>query len=327
LVVTATITHDDEGGGCIGAIDLNVTGGVQPYSYAWSSGETTQDILGKCAGEYCVTVTYGQGCTFDTCFTIFSGDVGVTLSATQYGTYEVSCNGSCDGEITSTVTGITGTITYAWSNGQSTPNLTNVCAGTYTVTVSNEQGLSATATIVMAAPPPITVNITSTSPTDFTSNDGAVTAVVSGGSPGYDYQWTGPVDGNTPVLNNIPSGTYTLFVTDENGCQESELITLLPIIDGVTCYQGLSVITPNEDGLNDFLIIACVLDDPNHLYIFNRQGGLVWETNDYHNNWDGVDEDDEEVPDGGYLWVLEVTKPGNIRQLYKGTVNVLRTAD
>jgi gliding motility-associated-like protein len=134
------------------------------------------------------------------------------------------------------------------------------------------------------------------------------------------------VGGNTPVLNNIPSGTYTLFVTDESGCQESELVSLLPDVDA-ECYHGLRIITPNEDGRNDFFIITCVLDDPNHLFIFNRHGGLVWETDDYQNNWDGVDEDDEEVPDGGYLWVLEVTKPGNIKQLYKGTVNVLRTAD
>ena len=326
LVVTATITHDDVGGGCIGAIDLNVTGGVQPYSYVWSSGETSQDILGKCANQYCVTVTYGQGCIFDTCFTILSGDIGVNLSAVQHGTFEVSCNGSCDGVITSTVTGFTGPVTYAWSNGQSGANLNNVCAGTYTLTVSDLQGLSATATIVMVAPPPINISITTTNPTDFTSTDGSISAVVTGGNPGYTYQWTGPAPGNTPVLNNIPSGTYTLFVTDDNGCQESELVSLFPDNEA-ECYHGLRIITPNEDGRNDYFIIACVLDDPNHLYIFNRQGGLVWETDDYLNNWDGVDEDDEEVPDGGYLWVLEVTKPGNIKQLYKGTVNVLRTAD
>jgi gliding motility-associated-like protein len=325
LVVTATLTHDEEGGGCTGAIDLNVTGGIQPYSYNWSTGSPNQDILGLCAGQYCVTVTYGQGCTVDTCFTIGSGDFFVTLSPTQFGNFEISCAGNCDGAITSTVVGGTAPYTYTWSTTQTNPDLANLCAGTYSLTVADATGQSASSSVVLAAPPAINIDTMYTLPSDFGSFDGSVSVVVTGGNPGYTYQWSGPVTGTTASLNNIPGGSYLLVVTDESGCQETVAISLIPI--DLECYKGLSVITPNEDGRNDFFLIPCVLDAPNHLYIFNRYGGLVWETNNYFNNWDGVDQDDEEVPDGGYLWVLEVTQPGNVKQLYKGTVNVLRTAD
>ena len=123
-----------------------------------------------------------------------------------------------------------------------------------------------------------------TLPTSFDSFDGSVSAIVTGGNPPYEYQWTGPVTGNTAAMNNLPGGSYLLVVTDDSGCEATVAISLIPTI--LDCYQGISVITPNEDGRNDFFLLTCTLDAPNHLYIFNRYGGLVWETDNYFNNWD-----------------------------------------
>lgn len=324
ITASASITHDVNEN-CQGAIDLSVLGGTQPYSYLWSNGEDSQDILALCPGQYCVTITDANGCILDTCFTVFGEGLNLILEAEQYGNFQTSCDGRCDGEITSTVIGGSGTLTYAWSNNQSSANLFNVCEGSYTLTVTDGSGNSATATIVINAPPPLTVVITVTEPTDLASFDGALSAVVNGGTPGYTHQWTGPVNGNGAALNNIPGGSYLYQVSDANGCELDTVISLLP--GGVPCFDGIRVITPNEDDRNDFFIITCVLDAPNHLYIFNRQGGLVYETSNYKNNWDGVDEDDNEVPDGGYLWVLEVNGPLGAQKIYKGAVNVLRTAD
>jgi gliding motility-associated-like protein len=78
---------------------------------------------------------------------------------------------------------------------------------------------------------------------------------------------------------------------------------------------------------NDYFLITCVSDINNHLAIYNRYGGLVYETNNYANNWNGVDNDGELLPDGGYMWVLELIFPDGHTQLLKGTVNLLRTAD
>jgi gliding motility-associated-like protein len=325
IVLNGTVTNDVNEN-CQGAIDLNVTGGTLPYTYSWSNGLTSQDLTQLCPGQYCVTVTDGQGCAANSCFTVFAGGIGVSLVATQFGSYQTSCSNICDGEITSVVSGGGTTFTYAWSNGATTPDISNLCAGTYSLTVTDESARTATATIVLVSPPPITLNYITTNPTDYITSNGAISVIVNGGTPPYTYQWTGPVSGNTASLNNVPAGTYTVLVTDANGCEVLDSEQLLPDVD-VPCYTATRVFTPNSDGKNDYFIIACVLDLENHLSIFNRFGGLVYETDDYQNNWIGVDQDNEAVPDGGYMWVLEVTRQDGSKELYKGTVNLVRTAD
>jgi gliding motility-associated-like protein len=325
LTATSTISHDVLQN-CTGAIDLNVTGGTQPYSYIWSNGGTNQDLIGLCVGQFCVTVTDAHGCTFNACYDVSNNNFNVSLSAQQFGGgFETSCAGSCNGSITSTVVGGTAPVTYHWSNNASTANLSGLCAGTYSVTVTDAGGQTATASIVIASPPALNLNVSVTDASGPGISDGAASVVVTGGVPGYTYQWTGPVNWNTAAQNNIPGGSYFLVVTDANGCEESESV-LVPGGDDGSCYKGLSVFTPNSDGYNDFFKITC-LSFPNHLFIFNRQGALVYETDNYQNNWIGVDQDDEAVPDGGYLWVLEALDNNGVKTLYKGAVVLLRTAD
>jgi len=330
LVLSATVTHDINMN-CSGAIDLNVTGGTQPYGYSWigpgTFTATTQDILGLCVGQYCVTVTDGKGCVATNCYSVFAdAGLNVALTAQQHNGFQISCNGQCDGVITSMVAGGTPPYTYHWSNNASTANLEGVCAGTYGLTVTDANGQSATSTITLNEPPPLNLEVTVTDPSSPGASDGAASVIVTGGVPvpNYTYLWTGPVTGNTAALNNLPGGNYTILVTDGNGCQESEEVTVG--IPPGACHKGMAVFTPNSDGKNDFFVINCV-NDPNHLYIFNRQGGLTYETDNYQNNWIGVDNDDEPVPDGGYLWVLVEFGSNGIEQVYKGTVVLLRTAD
>lgn len=328
LVLTATVTNDVNMN-CGGAIDLNVTGGTQPYSYIWAVNppKNTQDLIGLCAGTYCVTVTDGHGCTATNCFIVTNGGPGgfsATLSAQQFNGFQISCNGLCNGSVTSTITGGVAPFTYHWSNNNTSPNVNDLCAGTYGLTVTDASGQTTTASINITQPPPLNINVTATVPSFPGASDGALSALVTGGVPTYTYVWTGPVTGNTCCLNNIPAGSYTLLVTDANGCQETDVESLG--ISGPNCHKGMSVFTPNSDGKNDFFQITCV-NEPNHIYIFNRQGGLVYDTDNYQNNWIGVDNDDEPVPDGGYMWVLEEYEANGATQLYKGTVILLRTAD
>ena len=325
LVATASVTHDVNEN-CQGAIDLNVTGGTLPYTYLWSNGATSQDLIQLCPAQYCVTITDGNGCTLDTCFTVFAGGLNLSLTVTQYGNFQTSCNGICDGEITSVVVGGTAPFTYHWSNGATTPDISNLCSGTFTLTVTDATAQTSSATTVITSPPAFTFTYITTSPTDYITSNGAIAVVVNGGTPPYTYQWTGPVTGNTASLNNVPAGTYTIHITDANGCTVQDSEQLIPTID-IPCYTAIKVITPNSDGRNDYFIISCVFDFDNHLYIYNRLGGLVYETTNYQNTWDGVNQDNEPVPDGGYHWVLEVFKQDGSTELLKGTVNLLRTAD
>lgn len=324
IVLTASITNDVNEN-CMGAIDLNVVGGVMPYTYVWSNGKTMQDITGLCPGEYCVTVTDGQGCQTETCFSIFAGDFGVSLMAMQYGDFQVSCSGACDGEISAVVFG-SGNATYLWSTGDTTPEISGLCAGVYSVTVTDDMQRTASATIELVGANPFALAYVSTSPSDFTSSDGSISVIVNGGIPPYTYAWSGPATGNTPGLVNVPAGTYTIMITDANGCKITDTEQLLPDLD-VPCNTAISVITPNSDGKNDFFIISCVLDFENKLSIYNRYGGLVYETKNYQNDWNGVNNNNEPVPDGGYLWVLQVTRNDGSLAIFRGTVNLLRSAD
>jgi gliding motility-associated-like protein len=99
------------------------------------------------------------------------------------------------------------------------------------------------------------------------------------------------------------------------------------VVSSDECFEGNKIITPNDDGKNDYFIITCVLNTDNHLFIFNRTGGLVYETNDYTNNWTGVDNDNQLLPDGGYMWVLEISDATGTPAVHKGVVYLLRTAD
>ena len=325
IVLSASVTNDVNED-CMGAIDLNVLGGTMPYTYVWSNAATSQDLTQLCGGQYCVTVTDGQGCQSTMCFSVFAGDFGVSLMATQYGDFQISCSGTCDGEITSVVFGGGGTLTYLWSTGDTTADLSGLCAGTYSLTVTDETGRTAIATIELLAPPPFALAYMTTSPTDYVTSDGAISVIVNGGLPPYTYSWTGPATGNTPGLVNVPAGTYTIVITDASGCQITDTEQLLPELD-VPCNSAISVITPNSDGKNDLFIITCVLDFDNKLSIYNRYGGLVYETINYQNDWDGVNNSNEPVPDGGYMWVLQITRDDGSMAIYRGTVNLLRSAD
>ncbi len=321
LVVSATIAHDLNENGQ-GAIDLNVTGGTPPYFYSWSNGAISQDLINLSAGEYCVTISYGLNCTFDTCFTVFAGGIGLSLVTSQFGNFQTSCNNICDGEINLVVSGGTQPFTYLWSNNAVTPNLTNLCPGIYSVTITDASGSTASGTRTITAPPELTFTTINTNPSDITASDGAISIIANGGAPPYTYQWVG---GNFAAANNLASGTYPITIIDDNGCQVTRVITLIPI--GVPCNQAITVITPNSDGFNDFFTISCVFNVENRLFIYNRQGGLVYETRNYTNTWTGVDNDNQPLPDGGYMWVLEINPQTTATQVLKGTVNILRTAD
>ena len=118
-----------------GYINCTVSGGTTPYSFVWSNGETTEDIANLYSGTYQLTITDAHGCTTT---------LGRTLTA-PYSPFELatstapeSCSGNCDGTITLTPSGAFTPYAYQWSNGASTSQISNLCAGTYTVTVTAE---------------------------------------------------------------------------------------------------------------------------------------------------------------------------------------------
>ena len=113
-----------------GAIDVAVTGGTGVYTYAWSNGETTEDLGGLSCRTYSVTATDENGCEVSMSFEITESDaMEISGTTSDYVGYGVSCNGESDGAIDVTVIGGTGFYTYAWSNGETTEDLGGLTAG------------------------------------------------------------------------------------------------------------------------------------------------------------------------------------------------------
>ncbi|MBK6821431.1 MAG: SprB repeat-containing protein [Bacteroidetes bacterium] len=134
--------------GTTGTIDLTVSGGTLPYGYNWSNGSTTEDLTGLSVGNYTVTVTDGNGCTATLSIAI-AEPVALALSETHT---DVLCNSGTTGTIDLTVSGGILPYGYNWSNGSTTEDINSLSVGSYTVTVTDGNGCTATLSIAIAEP-------------------------------------------------------------------------------------------------------------------------------------------------------------------------------
>jgi hypothetical protein len=215
LSSSATTTNIDCNGQASGSATANVVGGAAPLTYAWSNGATTQTVSNLPAGIYTVTVTDANGCTVTQPVTITEpSSLQVTGISTVNG-----CFGDNAGSIDISVTGGTAPYTYLWSNGSTAQDVSNLVAGIYTVTVSDNAGCTSTfiSTITQPASP---INLSVSSTDEMMGMDGTATATVSGGTPSYTYFWM-PGGATTSSISGLAAGTYTVMVLDANGCGDT----------------------------------------------------------------------------------------------------------
>lgn len=219
-----------------GTISVQVSGGIPSYSYNWTGPggftSTGQYLSTVQPGTYCVTVTDAQGSTATTCATMVPLFANITLSFVACPT---SCGGSNNGSVSVTASGGVGPYTYLWSTGSTTPGLTNLPPGTYSPTVTDSQGCTASGSAVVAAGTS-TLNVqgfvTSMNPNQPT---GSIDLFVTGGSAPYSYSWAGPgmTSFGNPMYTNQP-GQYSVTVTDNNGCTATETFSMYFDQNGTT---------------------------------------------------------------------------------------------
>lgn len=203
-----------------GALAANVSGGLSPYSYRWSNGETAAEITGLPAGTYQVTVTDQGGATQTATYTITEPPV-LQLSLTAS---EVSCTGEKDGSVHSTVSGGVLPYSYRWNTGAVTPDLTGVNGGMYTLHVTDANGCILSGSATVTAPNALYLSAVVLSPNCNGYTDGLIDVSVSGGKAPYHFEWnTGAV---TEDLSSLPAGHYTVRMTDDAGCIVSQSYTL-----------------------------------------------------------------------------------------------------
>ena len=223
--LTASVVIDSNAS-CNGAFDggatVSVTGGTPPYSYSWNNTATTASITGVTAGTYTVTITDANGCTTSDSGTItepagFSALVTIDSNAT--------CNGFANGGATASATGGTPPYTYAWSNSATTASITGVLAGTYTVTITDANGCSASNSGTVTEPTALTASsiVDSNAACNGFANGGA-TASATGGTPPYTYAWSNSA--TTASITGVTAGTYTVTITDANGCSDNSSVTV-----------------------------------------------------------------------------------------------------
>ena len=223
IVISGTATPVSCFGGNDGSATVVVNSGNGPFLYLWSNGGTSATIPNLIAGDYTVTVTGAAGCTAVTTVTVLEPPALIVTTTT---TINILCNGGSDGSITVSSTGGTGSITYSWSNGETTETISNLSAGTYTVTATDGNGCTATTSETITEPSELTSTGLGTDVTVNGGNDGTATVTPSGGTPGYTYLWSDGQAQSTPTAINLTAGTYTVTVTDSNGCTTTTIIVI-----------------------------------------------------------------------------------------------------
>jgi hypothetical protein len=233
MLATTLIPQVYQGGwniSCNGASDgmvfANVSGGTPAYSYAWSNGATTQMVTGLTAGTYTLTITDVNNCTVSASITLTEPDAlrEISMAASSFNCgFNVSCNGANDGSASWTVDGGTAPYAYQWSNGQTSATATGLTAGTYTVTATDRNGCTLTGTVTLSEPALLVTTLTNSvyacgyGVSCNGASNGAVTSATTGGCAPYTYTWSnGGVGG---FIHGVPAGSYSVTVTDANGCQ------------------------------------------------------------------------------------------------------------
>ena len=249
LVVTGTVTNVTCPGANDGAIDVTVSGGVAPYAFNWSgnagAADDDEDRTNLGPGTYSVVVTDANNCVTTATFTVAAPD-NITLIATPT---DVSCFGGNDGSIAVSVSGGTAPYAYVWSDNATSANRDNLPAGTYTLTVTDANGCTRSATATVSQPSQLTVSAQINPVACTGENTGAINITVGGGTPGYTYLWSNGA--TTQDLTNLAAGTYTVTITDANGC---------------TLVQSFTVTTVDQ------LVVTGVVRD---LECFNNTSGRV----------------------------------------------------
>lgn len=202
-----------------GSINVQITGTSGTPTVSWSDsglGSSTNPT-GLAAGSYTITVTDNSGCASSRTFEVEVSDADLNVSFTKM---DVACKGEANGAIALNISNGCPPYEVSWTGGLSGENVSNIAAGSYTVTVKDASGQEKMATIEIMEPSKA-ITLDNQAITNSSGSDGAINLTVSGGTGTLSYAWS---DGNLPNSNNVTglsAGNYTVTVTDANGCTET----------------------------------------------------------------------------------------------------------
>lgn len=209
-------------GNSSGSIDLTSTHGTPGYTYLWSDGNTDEDRINLLTGNYSVTVTDANGCTFPLTINIQQPAGPLNLSSTLT---HILCNSNSTGGVQLTTTGGTTPYTYIWSNSSTASALQNLVAGTYSVIVTDANNCTFQDSYTLTEPVTAISISATTQPVSCTGiSNGSITLAVNGGTPAYTYAWSSGA--TTSDITTLSAASYTVTVTDANNCSATHTVNL-----------------------------------------------------------------------------------------------------
>lgn len=287
---TVTITSQTDVscyGGNNGSTTASATGGTGSLSYLWTpTGGASASANNLAAGTYTISVTDGNGCVgIETVALTQPDSMSVTVSTTPTG-----C-GSSDGTATVAAMGGTGSLTYLWSNGSTLTQISNLSSQTYSVTITDSLGCTATGSGSVST----TGGPTASAGADVTISSGSSIQLAASG--GVSYFWTPPTGLDcdtcrTPIASPVATTIYCVTVSDNGGCSDTACVTVtvldtLPLVLCGTVYVPNAFTPTNNDLVNDeFKPVASCVHDYRFL-IFNRWGEKIFETTNPAEGWNG----------------------------------------
>ncbi len=255
--ITTSINASGEScpGTCDGSAQVVVTG-TSPFSYLWSTGDTTAALNNLCAGSYTVTVTDSIGCeAVDSVVILSPAVLDVVIQSNN-----TTCTGACTGKAQALPSGGTPPYTYQWSTSpiQTSATATGLCAGLYVVTVTDNNGCTVTKSVLIEDPV-YELTFTTVDPSCPGDCDGQATVFTSSPHGPYSYIWdTNPFQ-FTQTITGLCAGQYVVIVTDTNFCSVIDTVILnesqysISISQtSTTCLQacdGTATVTSNSPHL------------------------------------------------------------------------------
>ncbi len=250
-------------GTATGDVYISVTGGTPGYTFSWNTGLTTEDLTGVIAGVYTVTVTDSRGC-LSTGSSVVTQPLPLFLNVASYN--NLLCAGDSSGAIDITANGGVPPYSYVWSNGATSEDISLLKLGTYTATVTDGNGCTETITQIISEPTPLVASVVGTDATCFGAANGSINLTVSGGTPAYSFLWS--TFETSEDVSNLSGGVYNVIISDHNGCQQSQSITiaepsqlvLTTSVTQVSCFNA-------HDGAIDLSVTG---GTPGYTYIWSN---------------------------------------------------------